>query len=322
MTGPNRRQSLALLGAVLALPPAGAASPPLLGIMNFGAPPAEGGPPDAMPAQLARLGLQDGVHLRYQLRYARGQRERFDELLNDLLRREVDLIHAAGSDITRVLLAKAPRVPVVFIASDDPVESGLVRSLAQPGGWLTGMTMMSPQLGGKRLETLKLIVPGLRRVAVMYDRYHAFYLEQMKAPAAVLGLELEPLGFEDAGDFAGVFARARRAGAEAMFVAPNRYTLVFASRIAELSVQQRMPAISAYDSFARAGGLLSYGPVQADALVRAAEQIARVLHGEHPSRLPVEQLSRIVLIANQKTARAMGVSLPAAILARADEVIE
>ena len=301
---------------------AAAAGAPRVGILNFGAVP----PPDATPEPIVRhlraLGYVEGSNIEYERRYAAGDRERYPALAAELLRSKVDLIFAAGSDISRAFLRSAPSVPVVFIASDDPVESQLVRSLARPGGLFTGVALMSPELGGKRLELMKETLPGLRRVGVMHDRNHEFYLTQMRPPAAQLGVEIVAFKFDGADEFAGIFAAAKSAGADAMFVAPNRFTLVYAARLAALSVEHRLPAISAYDVFARAGGLLSYGPIQDEASVRAAAQIDRILRGASPQDLPVERIARIALVVNLKTAKALGLAIPQSVLLRADEVIQ
>jgi putative ABC transport system substrate-binding protein len=321
----KRRDFLAGLAMALAAPGLRgqtAARPARLGVLNFGAAPAAGAPDEAIVRHLRALGYVEGSNIVFERRYAGGARERFPELAAELLRSRVDVIFAPGSDVTRALIAASPNVPVVFVVSDDPVASGLVQSLARPGGLFTGVALMSPELGGKRLEYLKATLPALRRVAVLYDKLHEFYLSQMRVPAGKLGLELLPIEFNDAADFPGAFATAVRGGAQAMFVAPNRFTLVFASRLAELSIQHGMPAISAYDSFANAGGLLSYGPIQEDAAVRAAAQIDKILKGARPADLPVEQPPRIALIVNRRTANALGLKLPQILLLQADRVIE
>lgn len=317
----RRRLVLVLCAVVGGQRFAAAAGPPRVGILNFGAPPAANAAPEPIVRHLRSLGYVQGSNIEFERRYAGGDRERYPMLAAELLRSKVDLIFAPGSDISRTFLQAAPTVPVVFVASDDPVESGLVRSLAHPGGLFTGVTLMSPELGGKRLEILRDTLPGLRRVAVMHDRVHEFYLAQMRPPAAKLGVEIVAFQFDGPDDFADIFAAAKRANADAMFVAPNRFTLYYAARIAGLSVEHRLPAISAYDSFARAGGLLSYGPIQDDAAARAAAQIDKILRGAAPKDLPVERISGIALLINLKTAKSLGLTIPPAVLLRADEVI-
>lgn len=293
-----------------------------IGVLNFGPAPVLGAPEESILRHLRALGYVEGNNVVFERRYANGMRERYPELALELLRSKVAVIFAPGSDVARAFQDVAPTVPVVFVVSDDPVATGLVQSLARPGGLFTGISLMSPELGGKRLEYLKATLPGLRRVAVLYDKGHEFYLAQMRSPAEKLGVVLLPIEFSGVPDFTSAFATATREGAEAMFVAPNRFTLFYASRLAELSVQHRIPAIAPYDIFATAGGLLSYGPIQDDALVRAAALIDKILKGAKPAELPVEQPPRIALIVNKRTANALGVKLPATVLLQADKVIE
>ena len=293
-----------------------------LGVLNFGPAPAPGAPEEPIVRHLRAIGYVEGRSIAFERRYAGGVPERYPELAAELLRGTVDVIFAPGSDVARAFRDAAPTVPVVFLVSDDPVASGLVQSLARPGGLFTGISLMSPELGGKRLEILAATLPGLRRVAVLHDKGHAFYLAQMRAPAEKLGVVVLPIEFAGVPDFAGAFAAATREGAQAMFVAPNRFTLFYASRLAALAVEHRLPAIAPYDVFADAGGLLSYGPIQDDAVARAAALIDRILKGARPADLPVEQPPRIALVVNKRTANALGLKLPPQLLLQADRVIE
>ena len=293
-----------------------------VGVLNFGSPPAPGAPEEAIVRHMRALGHVDGKTVVFERRYADGAQERYPELAADLLRSKVDIIFAPGSDVARAFRAAIPTVPVVFVVSDDPVVSGLVQSLARPGGLFTGISLMSPELGGKRLEYLKAALPGVHRVAVLYDKSHESYLAQMRAPAEKLGVALLPIEFGGVPDFASAFSIAMRNGAQGMFVAPNRFTLFYAKRLAELAIQHRVPSISAYDTFATAGGLLSYGPIQDDAVARAAALIDKILKGAKPANVPVEQPTRFALVVNKRTANALGIILPAGFLSQADRVIE
>ena len=293
-----------------------------IGVLSFGAAPAPGAPAEPVARHLRALGYREGSNVVFERRYADGVRERYPEFAAELVRSKVEVIFAQGSDVAHAFRDAATTVPVVFVVSDDPVATGLVRSLARPGGLFTGVSLMSPELGGKRLEYLKLALPALRRVAVLYDKAHELYLAHMRSPAEKLGVVLLPIEFGGVPDLPGAFAAAARERAQAMFVAPTRFTLFYASRVAELSIQHRIPAISAYDIFANAGGLLSYGPIQDDAIVRAAALIDRILRGAKPAELPVEQPTRIVLVVNKRTANALGITLPQALLQQAERVIE
>jgi putative ABC transport system substrate-binding protein len=293
-----------------------------IGVLSFGFAPASGASEEPIMRHLRALGYIEANNVVFDRRYAGGVRERYAELAVELLRSKADVIFAPGSDVARAFRDAAPTVPVVFVVSDDPVASGLVQSLARPGGLFTGISLMSPELGGKRLEYLKVALPALRRVAVLYDKEHEFYLAQMRSPAQKLDVTLLPIEFSGVPDFPGAFAAATRERAEAMFVAPNRYSLFYASRLAELSIQHRIPAISAYDVFAIAGGLLSYGPIQDDAVARAAVLINKILKGAKPTELPVEQPQRVALVVNKRTAKALGIEFPRVLLLQADRVIE
>ena len=315
-----------LAGALAAAASGGRAQAPArtvrIGVLSFGNAPAPEAPSEPIVRHLRALGYVEGNNAVFEHRYAGGLRERYPQLAAELLRAGVDLIYAPGSDVARAFHDAGPGLPVVFVVSDDPVATGLVRSLPRPGGLFTGISLMSPELGGKRLEILKLALPALRRVAVLYDKGHEFYLAHMRAPAEKLGVALLPLEFGGVPDFPGAFAALAREGAQALFVAPNRFTLFYAARLAELAIEHRVPAIAPYDVFANAGGLLSYGPIQDDAVMRAAALIDRILKGARPAEVPVEQPARIALVVNRRTAKALGVTLPQALLLQADSVIE
>jgi putative ABC transport system substrate-binding protein len=294
-----------------------------IGMLNFGDAPKAGAAPEPVTVALRRLGYVEGRNVRYIRRYAGGRRDAYTALAAQILREPVDIVYTPGSDIAQAFQAAAPRVPVVFTVSDDPVASGLVQSLARPGGMFTGVTLMSPELAGKRLELLRLALPALRRVAILYDPEHkATYLPDMQAAAQRMDIEFLPVRFDAPGEFPAAFHTATKYGADAMFVEPNRFTLIHARRLGELAIQHRIAAISAYDTFAHAGGLLAYGARYEEQAVRAAALIDRILRGARPADLPVEQPTRFALVVNLRTATALGLALPQSLLLRADEVIE
>jgi putative ABC transport system substrate-binding protein len=181
---------------------------------------------------------------------------------------------------------------------------------------------MSPELAGKRLELLKAALPKLHRVAVLYDPEHrATYMSDMQAAAEGMRVDVLPLRFDTPAAFPAAFAAATKYSADAMFVEPSRFTLVYAHRLGELAIEHRIAAISAYDTFAHAGGLLAYGARYAEQAVRAAALIDRILKGAEPADIPVEQPTRFALVINLKTAKALGLTIPQALLLRADEVV-
>ena len=322
----RRSVVLACLVALAAPNRAGAQSPAQIarvGILYFGSPPAADSTPEPIVSQLRLLGFVEGRNIAFERRYAEGKREAYATLAAELLHAKPNVIYAPGSDIASAFQTGSLRIPVVFTVSDDPVASGLVQSLARPGGMFTGVTLMSPQLAAKRLELLREALPSLRRVAVLHDPEHrATYLDDMRMAAQRMALDFVPLAFKAPDDFGPAFARAKQAGAEAIFIEPTRYTLVYARQLGELAIEHRIAAISAYDLFARAGGLLSYGARYEEQGVRAAAQIQRILNGASPADLPVEQPTRFVLVLNLRTAKALGLTVPQTLLLRADELIQ
>jgi putative ABC transport system substrate-binding protein len=279
--------------------------------------PTPGGEP--IVRHLARLGWDESRGtVAYEARFARGRRESYPALAAELSALPLDAQFTVGTDLLRALQPSASKVPVVFIVSDDPVATGLVASLAgRPGGRFTGVSFMSPQLAGKRLELLREIVPSLGRVAALTDAGHlGLYVPELERAAQALGVTVVPIAFEAPEEFPAAFARARASGAQAMFVVPSRYTLAYAQRIASLAVEHRIAAISAYDSFARSGGLMAYGPTAEESTERAAAMLDRVLRGAKPADMPVEQASRIELIVNKDAVAAMKLTLLPSLQAR------
>ena len=292
-----------------------------IGMLFFGAPPAGGNAAEPIVRQLTELGWVEGRNVEYAMRYAGGKREAFPALAAELSALPLDVIFSVGSDVARTFRPIASSTPVVFAASDDPVATGIVSSLARPGGRFTGVSFMSPQLAAKRLELLKEMLPAVRRVAVLTDPGHEAYLPEFVRAAETMNVALTTIRFETAAEFAAAFASAKAAGADALFVVPSRYTLAYGRQLAELSIKHRLPAISAYDAFARAGGLLAYGPTSQEMIVRAASFIDRILRGAKAGDLPVEQASGVALLVNATTAKALGLTIPPSILVRADEII-
>jgi putative ABC transport system substrate-binding protein len=294
-----------------------------IGILSFGDPPQAGAAAEPIIVALRRLGYAEGRNVSYVRRYAHGKRDVYATLATDVLRERLDVVYAPGSDIARAFKAASPQVPVVFTASDDPVATGLVQSLSRPGGMFTGVALMSPELAGKRLELLRMALPVLHRVAILYDPEHqATYMSDMRLAAERMGVEFLPVRFNEPAAFPEAFSTATKYRVDAMFIEPTRFTLVYARRLGELAIKHRIPAISAYDTFAHAGGLLAYGARYAEQATRAAALIDRILNGAQPADLPVEQPTRFALVVNLRTAKALGLTMPESLLLRADEVIE
>jgi putative ABC transport system substrate-binding protein len=236
-----------------------------------------------------------------------------------------DVVLASGIPVATPLLQATRTVPIVFVQTVDPVGAGLVASLARPGGNATGFTVSEYGIGGKWVELLKEIAPGMTRVAVLRDAASSSgigYLGAIQSAASSFGMELTPVGVSDAGEIErGVtaFARASNGG---LIVTGNSLTIVHRELIVTLAARHRLPAVYNLPLFANDGGLISYGPDSIDPYRRAASYVDRILKGEKPSDLPVQAPTKYELAINLKTAKALGLEVPPTLLARADEVIE
>lgn len=321
----RRRELLLAAGALFVHPPAGAqaaARPARIGVVEFGNPP-DGGFVRGYLAALGALGFAEPATLRVERRYAQGNPARFAELLAELAASGVGLVFTVGNDIAQVAKVAAPSLAVVTAGSEDPVMSGLIADYRRPGGNITGVTYLSTELATKRLELLRDTVPGLARVAVLWDPAHFdTYFKDMEPAARALGVQLQLLEAREPGAIDAAIKAAQKLQAQAVFVVPSRMLNLQARRLGELAVAARMPTIAAYANFAEAGGLLSYGAVGQDMLRRAAVQTARILGGAKAGELPFERAATFELVVNLKTARALGITVPQAVLLRADRVIE
>jgi putative ABC transport system substrate-binding protein len=293
-----------------------------IGIVEFGNPP-DGAFVRMFLVALARLGYAEAATLLVERRYAQGDARRYGALLKDLESMHVALAFTVGNDIARVAKDETPALAVVTAGSDDPVMSGLIAEYRRPGGNVTGVTYLSPQLAGKRLELLKEVRPGLARVAVLWDPAHFdTYYRDMEPDAHTLGLRLQLVEVRTPADIDGEIAKARITGADALFVVPSRMINLHARRIAELALAARLPTVTPYVNFTEAGGLLSYGAVAAEMLQRAAAQSAKIIRGEKAGSLPFERATTFELVINLRTAGALGIAIPQSVLLRADRLIE
>jgi putative ABC transport system substrate-binding protein len=280
--------------------------------------------------QALRLGLRDlgwidGTNVVIDERYADGRGDRLPALAADLVRLEVDVLVTSFTSATIAAQRATKTIPIVMVAAADPVASGLVASTARPGGNVTGLSQLISELGGKRLELLREMVPGLARVAVVWDSRSLSstnYWKAVQQPARQLGLQLHSLelGSPDAIDRAFEDAVRARAGALLLTGAPVISTNY--KRIAELATKRRWPSISTGSEYAHAGGLATYGPDRADLYRRAANYVDKILKGAKPGDLPVEQPTKFELVLNLKTAKAIGLTIPPPVLSHADEVIQ
>jgi putative ABC transport system substrate-binding protein len=280
--------------------------------------------------QAFRLGLRDlgwveGKNISIEYRYAEGRRDRLPDLAADLVRLKVEVI-VTSSGPAALAAQKATRaIPIVMSVAGDPVASGLVESLARPGGNVTGLSQMGPDLAGKRLELLKEMVPKLSRVAVLWNPQglgSTLTWKELQLAAQQLGLQLHSLEVRSPNDFDKAFEGATKARAGALLVTAEPMITTNLERIAGLAAKSRLPSIFQSSQFADAGGLATYGPDRADGFRRTAIFVDKILKGAKPGDLPVEQPTKFQLVINLKTAKALGITIPQTVLYRADRVIE
>jgi putative ABC transport system substrate-binding protein len=274
---------------------------------------------------LREFGWVEGKNVTFEHRYAENRLERLPELAADLVRLKVDVIAAAGTLAPLAAKQATTTIPIVMRAAGDPLGSGLVASLARPGGNVTGTSLMVPDLGGKRLELLKEVLPRLARVAVLWNAvnpYSAIVFKETEAAGRKLGIEVQSLEVRGPDDFDGAFEAARRNHPGALVTVEDPLTVTYRTRIAEFAAAQRLPSLHGVREFVEAGGLISYGANLADLFRRTAHYVDQILKGAKPADLPVQQPTKFEMLINLKTARALGLEIPPMVIARADEVIE
>jgi putative ABC transport system substrate-binding protein len=258
------------------------------------------------------------------VRSAEGRYERLPALAAELVERGVDVFFAAGDEKILALKQATNAIPIVMNACD-ALEVGFISSLPRPGGNVTGVTCISGDLAVKRLELLKEVVPRMSRVAVLYhpgDPHAGLEVARVQSLAQSWGIRVQSLTVRDPGELEDRFAAMARERADALFVVGQTFTWTHVKKISDLAAKNRLPAIHANREFADAGGLMAYGPNGNSMDRRAATYVARILKGAKPADLPVEQPTRFELVVNLKTAKALGLTIPPAVLVRADEVIQ
>ena len=341
----RRREFIGLLGATLvALPLAARAALaseasgqrrdsqaqqpaiPVIGYLSSASPDQDAGRLRAFRQGLSETGYVEGRSVAIEYRWAEEQNDRLPALAADLVGRQVAVIAVAGQ-VLGALAAKAATktIPIIFLTGGDPVALGLVDSLNRPGGNLTGVTTLSAELEPKRLELLGRVVPTAKTMAALVNRTNpnaATQSRDLEAAARTLGLKLHVLDASSERDFDGVFARLAELRAGGLVVATDGLFISRGAHLGTLAVRHAMPAIFQFRAFAEAGGLMSYGGSLADMYRQSGTYAGRILKGEKPVDLPVQQVTRVELIINLKTARALGLDVPRELLARADEVIE
>ena len=279
----------------------------------------------AFRAGMGELGYVEGRDLVIDAWWGEGSRDQVEKLVPEMLRAQPDVVLASGGLALGGLMRAGVTLPIVFSVSADPVEAKLVQSFARPGGMLTGVSLFTLALVGKRLEILKEILPGARRVALIANPQHpgeSQELDAARAAAAKLGLEVRYFPVRNEAELELAFADIARQRDDAILAFADGFTMGFAARIAAFSQQHKIPAIDGWAQFAQQGNLLIYGPVIQEVHRRLAAYVDKIGKGARPGELPVELPTKVELVVNLKTARAIGLTLPQAVLVRADEVIE
>jgi putative tryptophan/tyrosine transport system substrate-binding protein len=274
--------------------------------------------------ELELLGWSGGRNVRIDVRWGAGDRERYRSLAAELVGLMPDVVLAATSDVVAALQRASPGTPVIFVGVIDPIGSGLVASMARPGGSATGFTVFEYAIAAKWMELLKEIAPSVTRVAVLRDANVASGIGQFAAVQTVapIGTELSAIGVRNPKEVESALATLGRDQKGGLIVTASGFGANHPELIATLAARHHVPAVYPFRYFARAGGLLCYGPNYPDQYRRAAEYVDRILKGEKPGDLPVQAPTKYELVVNLKTAKALGLDVPAMLLARADEVIE
>jgi putative ABC transport system substrate-binding protein len=273
---------------------------------------------------LRTLGYVEGQNIVIERRSADGRYERLPEIVTELIQTNVDVIVSTGTPVTRVAKEATRAIPIVMTAARDPVAAGFVASLARPGGNITGSSGVGPELQGKVVEMLKEAVPRVTRLAALLDanRRDPAVETVVRAAADALRLTLLPAVVDRQDQLASAFATFTQQRANGLYVQPSALANEHRKPIADLAIQHRLPLISSNTEVARAGGLIGYGPRFPDYFRRAAVYVDKILKGANPGDLPVEQAAKFYLVINLKTAKALGLTIPPAVLSRADEIIQ
>jgi len=327
------RQTLNIAVLILAI---GAACPPVdaeqapkiakIGVLSASTPRGTAHVIEAFRQGLREHGYVEGKNFVLGLRYAEARAERIAELARELVTLRVDVIVAASDQVVAAVKQQTQTIPIVMVYSADPLGTGFVASLARPGGNVTGNSAISPELSGKRLELLREVVPGLSRVAFIWNpdvRGAVLDYNQTEGAARSLGLQLQSVEVSRAEDLDRAFSAVTNQRTQAL-IAPGPNPVLFAnrSRIVSFAQKNRLPSMYSQREYVDAGGLMSYGPSDVDLWRRAATYVDKILKGAKPADLPVEQPTKFELVVNLKTAKALGLTIPQSVLLRADEVIK
>jgi putative tryptophan/tyrosine transport system substrate-binding protein len=325
----KRREFITLLGGAaaslpLALRAQQPAKLPTVGFLGAGTPSTYSQWVAAFMQQLRERGWIEGRNIAIELRWAEGKNEGYADIAAEFVRLNVDVIVTTGTAAVVAAKQATSIIPIVFTSAGDPVATGLVASLARPGGNVTGLSNQLPDLAGKRLELLREIIPDLHRLAILTNvgsPIGALEMGEVQAAARTLGLEILPLEIRRAEDIGPAF-EALKDRADALYVVAEPLLSSNHVRISTLALGARLPTLLGIRDYVEAGGLVSYGPNTPDLFRRAADLVDKILRGAKPKDIPVEQPAKFDLVINLTTAKALGLTIPPTLLARADEVIE
>jgi len=325
----NRRKFVTLLGGAAAAWPLAARAQqagrlPTIGFLGATTPAGQSQLTAAFVQRLRQLGWIEGHTVAIEYRWAEGRSERFAEFAAELVRLKVDVILTHNTPPVLAAKQATSVIPIVFATATDPVGTGVVASLARPGSNVTGLSTQTPDLAGKRIELLREVVPGLRRLAILANPENSYVIlevREVQAAARTLGLEVALFEIRRAEDITPAF-EGLKGGVEALYILPDPLLFTNRLRINTLALGARLPTMHGLREYVEASGLISYGPNWRDQWRRAADYIDKILRGAKPADIPVEQPTKFDLIINLTTAKALGLTVPPTLLARADEVIE
>ncbi|HET7297158.1 MAG TPA: ABC transporter substrate-binding protein, partial [Burkholderiales bacterium] len=321
----TRFATVALGLAILALSAWAQAPIPRIGFLGNSTPALEANLVGPFRDGLRDLGYVEGKSIAIEYRWAEGDYTRFPTLIKELIAAKVAIIVTAGTPATLAVKKATTSIPVVMIAVGDPVGTGIVSSLRLPGGNITGLTSISPELDGKRLELLREVVPGIAHVAVLWNSSSPLQVvaeKQTRAAADALGMKMLSLGVRSKEDIEEAFGQMLKQRPQALLVLADRLFLHHRERIMAFALEHRLPGVHAYRELVDAGGLMSFGPSYAGMHRRAAIFVDRILRGAKPGDLPVERPASFELVVNLKTARKFGLTIPESVVLRATEVLQ
>jgi len=325
----RRREFISLLGGAAAVWPLAARAQqsgklPTIGFLGSATAAAQSEWTAALTQRLRELGWIEGRTVAIEYRWAAGRSERFAEFAAEFVRLKVDVILTHNTPPVLAAKQVTSIIPIVFASASDPVGTGLIASLARPGGNVTGLSSATPDIAGKRIELLREVVPGLHRLAILANPdnpYVALEVREAQAAARTLGLEVVLFEIRRAEDIAPVF-EGLKGRAEALEILPDPLLFTHRLRINTLALGARLPTMQPLREYVEASGLISYGPNWTDQWRRAADYIDKILRGAKPADIPVEQPTKFDLIINLTTAKALGLTIPETFLLRANELIE